>query len=178
MSELDKIFALLLIALAFSVSIIGVLWYHASSLEEVPLPSEPETEPYRGSGPEPEPYNVTLSPNNFEVTQGESFNTNLYLTSLVHETDATTTFSWFLIDYKDQPWPSTQSVPLEIIFNPNQPILKYHKPKTILITINSAEDAPLGEYRVNLELSASVVGSNFHTNRNLLITLIPSNTFS
>jgi outer membrane protein assembly factor BamB len=51
--------------------------------------------------------------------------------------------------------------------------LKYNETKTTIITINSAEDAPLGEYRVNLELNASTVGSSFHGNRNLWITIIP-----
>ncbi|MCJ7721881.1 hypothetical protein MUO98_05705, partial [Candidatus Bathyarchaeota archaeon] len=76
-------------------------------------------------------------------------------------------------DYQNQSWPSTEPVPLEIIFDPNQPILKYNETKTIIITIISAKDAPLGEYRVILDVSASVSGSNFHTNRNLLITMIP-----
>jgi parallel beta-helix repeat protein len=172
MSELDKIFALLLIALIVLVSIIGVVWYHTSNVEEGPSPFEPSFPPEHG--PVPEPFNCTLSINEFAVVQGESFSITLYMTSLVSKTDATTSFSWYLGDYQDEPWSPTKPVPLEIIFDPNQPILKYNETKTIIITINSAEDAPLGKYRINLELNASPDGSSFHGYRNLWITIIPS----
>ena len=170
MSELDKSFALLFIALVFLVSIIGVVWYFFPDFEFQP-PSEPSFVPEHG--PVPEPFNFTLSSKEFEVVQGESVSINLYATSLVYETDATANFSWYLRDYQNQSWSSTEPVPLEIIFDPNQLILKYKELKTIVMTINSAKDAPLGEYRVNLDLRVSSVGSNFHGNRNLLITLIP-----
>jgi len=164
-------FVVLFLLLVIFASLVGIVWYFATDFEEIPITSEPETEPERR--PEPEPYNVTLSLKNFEAIQGESFSINLYMTSLVHESDATTNFSWYLKTYQDQSWSSTEPVPLEITFNPNQPILKYKEPKTIVITINSAKDAPLGEYRVILDVSASAVGSNYSTNRNILITIIP-----
>ena len=170
MSDLDKIFVLLIIALIFLVSIIGVVWYFSPEFE-AQIPSEPIFVPEHG--PIPEPFNFTLSSKEFEVAQGKSISINLYATSPVHETDATTNFSWYLRDYQNQSWPSTEPVPLEIVFDPNQAILKYKEPKTIVMTIKTADDAPLGEYRVNLELFASVNGSNFRGYRNIWITVIP-----
>jgi outer membrane protein assembly factor BamB len=171
MSELDKIFIMLAIALIVMISVIGVALHYTSNSEEVLSPSEPSFLPEHG--PVPERFNFTLSSNELEIVQGESFSITLYMTSLVSDSDATTNFSWYLGDYQNQSWSSTEPVPLEIIFDPNQSILKYNETKTTIITINSAEDAPLGEYRVNLELNASTVGSSFHGNRNLWITIIP-----
>ena len=173
MSELDKIFIMLAIALIFLISIVGVVWHYTSNSEDGSSPSDPSFLPHHG--PEPERFNFTLSLNKFEIVQGESFSITLHMTSLVSESDATTNFSWYLGEYQNQSWPSTEPVPLEIIFDPNQTILKYNETRNTIITINSAKDAPLGEYRVNLELNASTVGSSFHGNRNLRIAIISTN---
>jgi hypothetical protein len=83
MSELDKIFIMLAIALIVLISVIGVALHYTSNSEEVLSPSEPSFVPEHG--PEPERFNFTLSSNEFEIVQGESFSITLYLTSLVSD---------------------------------------------------------------------------------------------
>ena len=170
MSELDKIFVLLLIGLGLSVSIIGVVWYLAPDLGEISPQSEPIPEPDRK--PVPIPYEFDSFSEYFEVIQGKSVSKDFNVTSVVHEMDATMKFFWNLRTYQDQSWSSTEPVPLEITFNPNQPILKYQEPKIITITITSADNAPLGEYKVIFNISASGP-SNFSFEGPWWITVIP-----
>jgi hypothetical protein len=172
-SEMDKILVLLLIALAFTVSIFGVILYYASNLEEDSSRLGPNPELPEGIAPLSFPYNITFSSKEFEVVQGESAGFRIYITMLVNETDATTEFSWNLNAHQDQSWDSSKPVPLEMIFNPNQPILNYRELETIVITIKTAEETPLGEYKVSLDVHASSAGTSFTSHRTLLITVIP-----
>jgi hypothetical protein len=171
---MDKILVLLLIALAFTVSIFGAILYYAPGLEEDSAPLVPYREPPVRSGPVPQPYNVTFSSEEIEVVQGESSSIKMYITSLgVYTTDETAKFSWNLYTYQGESWDSSKPVPLEIIFNPNQLISNYREPETIILTIKSAKEAPLGEYRVSLDVSISSVEHSFGAHNSLLITVIP-----
>jgi hypothetical protein len=168
---LDKILVLLLVALVFTVSIFGLILNYASNLEIDESQSESWTGPERS--PEPEPYNITLSSRNLEVVQGKSAILTLYVTSVVHETDATMIFSWYLGTYQNQSWSSTESSPFEVTFNPNQLILEYMEPRTTVMTISVVDDASLGVYRINLEPSASTGTSSFSANLPIWVTVIP-----
>jgi hypothetical protein len=168
LSRLRKFVVLFLVVLVVLVSVVGVVWYIASgSTEDDSLEFPPER------GPVPEPYKITFSSMNLEVVQGESGSINITVTSVVHQVEANMIFSWYLGTYQNQSWSSTDTSPLDVTFDPNQLSLKISEPKTTVMTINVAEDAPSGTYRIYLEPSTTAGTSGYDATIGVWITVIP-----
>jgi hypothetical protein len=95
------------------------------------------------------PYDIDVSNWEAEVHQGESTSTNYTLTLVYTEEEVTVSFSLKLGAYNNMPVGSNYPFPFETIFEPEQLVLKYQEPKSVILTL-TADEAPLGLYTITI----------------------------
>jgi hypothetical protein len=115
------------------------------------------TEPPDGAPPL---ISVDLEPSvplrNGNITQGMAFTVNITLNSFADK-ELTIPIDLSLEDLKNVGWlpPLTEEEVFSSAFEPNPLILQPHRTNSSLLTVNLAEDAPLGAYVFYVELGNS-----------------------
>ncbi|MFC1487704.1 hypothetical protein ACFLRN_08475 [Thermoproteota archaeon] len=96
------------------------------------------------------PYTIDRTNWDMEVHQGESTNTNITLSLLYTKEEVTVSFSLKLGAYNNMPVGSDYPFPFQTIFEPEQLILKYKEPQSVIATLTAEDNAPIGLYTVTL----------------------------
>ena len=91
------------------------------------------------------PYGINLSNWEIEIGQGDSTTINITLT-LIYTEEATASCSLELGAYNNTPVGANYPLPFEVVFEPEQLLLKQQEPKTVILTLTADDDAPLGLY--------------------------------
>jgi hypothetical protein len=93
------------------------------------------------------PYEINLSNWEIEIGQGESTTINITLT-LIYTEEATASCSLELGAYNNTPVGANYPLPFEVVFEPEQLLLKQQEPKTVILTLTADDDAPFGLYTI------------------------------
>ena len=137
----------ILLSVAVVLAVILVAYYILAFNKLSPNPS-PSPSPTHTPFPThiPSKIDITLSQYSVNVTQGESFDINVTVTSLVENETITKTVGVQILGYNNSAWSGESQRIFNASFTVSPVVVGPREEKATILTMNIADDAPAGSY--------------------------------